>query len=341
MDSKKSKQTRLSRSNERAGLLRQANGEIEMLLLQISLDYKLFNPIPDPCSWMLNFSSDPNFKSIIRHIISPSFSTINFSTFKSDVRNITMDQYLKAASEFQDLDSISKEVSDPVLPEPSHAEPASDAAPSQPWRTGPKSFPKIRDSLVDSKVNKTPLKIIKYSYDQMKIDRDMYGLTSSFDSSTSVHRNLIVVKDNRVKHRRARVKRGPIYDILIYAPPHSGKSTLQNSSKDFIISGLDVGPCNRFLDTDDIFDWKHTTSRVTITNMPHLIAKAKYSVAIIPSEAEFIKRCEARKLVVQPGWYSGMVREATEADVVFHDDAMLSDLIAKHCRKRDLFRFKN
>jgi len=84
--------------------------------------------------------------------------------------------------------------------------------------------------------------------------------------------------------------------FLIYAPPHSGKTTFQQR----ISERLPVR------DTDVIRELDFYTE-IHITNMSHLLAQAITAIAILPSSGEFKSRCLSRSLPYQQSWYRDAV----------------------------------
>lgn len=116
-------------------------------------------------------------------------------------------------------------------------------------------------------------------------------------------------------------------NIMIYAPPHSGKSTVQSG---FIKFNTNVHPVKfeKFFDTDNFFtkinDYKST---VWFTNMPNLLKYAKYSIAIVPSRDCFMNRCRARGLNPLEEWYIGLWNDVKYADVVVYSNSWLSCIL--------------
>lgn len=106
---------------------------------------------------------------------------------------------------------------------------------------------------------------------------------------------------------RRRIKR------LIYAPPHSGKSTFVTNNKSRVIH-----------DTDYMSFWKlNKDIDICITNRHELIPFAEHSLAIIPNEQLFLSRCRLRGLEPEPAWYSDLLTSSKLASHSIHYDGYL------------------
>lgn len=114
------------------------------------------------------------------------------------------------------------------------------------------------------------------------------------------------------------------FDLLIYAPPHSGKST-------FIMAEL---PDRLWFDTDYLHYWTSTCVTYCVTNMANLIRHARRSIAFVPSKGVFVSRCEKRGLIVGESWYDGLVRDAQHATMVVSTDEYISEVVDKSVELR-------
>lgn len=103
-------------------------------------------------------------------------------------------------------------------------------------------------------------------------------------------------------------------NVVIYAPPCSGKTT-------FITEHLD--PSVQAADTDDVREWKSFHQGVIFTNRPDVILRAKTSVAVIPTKATFEARCRHRGLIVGQSWYDDVLHYAKQATYVIYSDEFL------------------
>lgn len=98
--------------------------------------------------------------------------------------------------------------------------------------------------------------------------------------------------------------------VMIYAPPCSGKSTLQKV-------GLNIHgrTFSKFTDTDDFLE--HRPFRpIVFTNMPNLLSRARFSIAVVPSRKVFNSRCKFRALTPLDEWYSGLWDDVKYCDIV-------------------------
>lgn len=105
---------------------------------------------------------------------------------------------------------------------------------------------------------------------------------------------------------------------LIYAPPNSGKSTWLASQ-----SGLNV------------YDTDHAelpaSPELVLTNRHNLLKYARKSIAIVPSKAEFNRRCTERGLDVKDQWYSDVLHNVYYADKVIISNAHVDEVLKKFC----------
>lgn len=108
---------------------------------------------------------------------------------------------------------------------------------------------------------------------------------------------------------------GVSFPLMIYACPGSGKSYFNRIT-------------HEFLDTDYMYLWPFLTDTGKyITNMPNVISKAVYSIALIPSRSVFEARCISKKLKPKPEWYSGLIRDTQYANVKLLSNKYLSEVI--------------
>lgn len=114
------------------------------------------------------------------------------------------------------------------------------------------------------------------------------------------------------------------FDALIYAPPHSGKTFYQEQ--------LDGStPCQ---DTDHL-PWNIFPAYV-ITNMPHLIQQAKHSIAILPLESTFGRRCGARGLNYNSSWFDDAFQFCLRASIFVRTDKHVLNAMEELGNWRDL-----
>lgn len=326
------------------------NGTIEMIAYRTVQDLRLFAP-PQPHSWMANFRTHPQFLSSIRKILSTKhnisstnyFNRLEEFDYKSEIESITMNEFLQTVGETEEADRQDHPVSVPCTStDVNNSRPltSTDVDRISVRRTNRRPLPTICDKISDPKVLSTIIENRPFNYNDLKKVNDGFTLTSSFYGNVKVKRSLLSVWPTKVRHNEQIVERSQLFDVLIYAPPYSGKSTLLTRDEDLIILSKNFGPLRKVMDTDDIFSWHKKDSNVTITNMPHLIRMAKYSIAFVPSEDEFIRRCKFRGLKVLKDWYSGMLRETGEADVKILTDDFIGDALKWLRRKSDLLTVK-
>jgi len=102
------------------------------------------------------------------------------------------------------------------------------------------------------------------------------------------------------------------FDFVVYAPPSSGKSTFNHTGE--------------FYDTDYMPAWNRLCPRKVITNMPHLLRNAKFSIAIVPSRETFELRCRDRGLDPLPSWYDDVLRECEAASITLYSENFVNDI---------------
>lgn len=125
-----------------------------------------------------------------------------------------------------------------------------------------------------------------------------------------------------IAKRRTRLHKGRAFPMLVYAPPHSGKTTRQSVPLHVAGDSTSV-----FSDTDDLFTANWKPEFVTFTNMGNLLTSSGFSIAILPSRDVFNARCRIRGLDPPDDWYDGSIRTALQADIAVFSDAYLSDVI--------------
>lgn len=149
---------------------------------------------------------------------------------------------------------------------------------------------------------------------------DLPIVDSSFEVATDAAQNLflnsITTDDHSSRTQRANIVENhlPIQYIadlyfentvipfLIYAPPHSGKTTLLQRINAHV----------SFRDTDNIRELDFYTE-FHITNMSHLLSQALTAIVILPSPGEFKERCLKRSLPYQVQWYQDLLNNANMA----------------------------
>lgn len=124
------------------------------------------------------------------------------------------------------------------------------------------------------------------------------------------------VKNEGVYERSLSLFEGLTVPVVVYAPPHSGKTTLLETVDQ---SKVDT------LDTDDLPTWDHLPE-VVVTNMPHLISRGKISYAVVPTRTTFIDRCIKRGLAPVPKWYNDMLKYSYLSTHRILSDAYLMDI---------------
>lgn len=117
------------------------------------------------------------------------------------------------------------------------------------------------------------------------------------------------------------------FDVVLYAPPSSGKSTFKQRNYTFRVPYSNVTlKSGNFSDTDDVFQWTAGRKPLLITNMPNLLRYGKFSIAVVPTKGTFISRCQNRGLLVQDEWYSDVLENVKGADLIIYSDAWMGDL---------------
>lgn len=163
------------------------------------------------------------------------------------------------------------------------------------------------------------------SSDQSRVISDKSEIVEHHSGSLSIYqRSLGLFTDLKVR-------------LLVYAPPHSGKTTFINTYNKSIcdIHGADyynslscVYSSQFIYDTDDIEKWSMFPFKV-ITNMPHLLTRADISVCILPDEKEFNSRLEKRGLDQKSSYYSDCLHYAVGATYLLRTNKYLSQVCAK------------
>lgn len=119
-------------------------------------------------------------------------------------------------------------------------------------------------------------------------------------------------------------------DVVIYAPPHSGKTTLAaevNAEVQRITNSSRVV----IHDTDDILNWT-VQPKIVVTNVSSILKNARSAISFLPSSVEFERRCRLRGLTPLTAsadvnsqmlrqWYSDAKTQCeTFSCVVYSDD---------------------
>lgn len=110
--------------------------------------------------------------------------------------------------------------------------------------------------------------------------------------------------------------RKPVFDLVVYAPPASGKTT-------FVERVRRKG--RHIVDTDDWSNYEHQSS-ICITNIPAMMKFGCEAIAVIPSPQEFIRRCNKRNLRHEATWYGDILRFSQWAKLVVMTDKHLSSI---------------
>lgn len=296
-------------------------GSLVMFVNDLRLEKSLFLP-PKPSAWMLQYYELENFSSIIRHIIGRKLNVTHrnlpIENLNSIFSSISLQDFLEYSSPTS-TQAVTSSSSDQSTKQDS---PVKRVSP----RTKINSHQFIemgRENLViadsDPKTVSVKMTVRPINYAELKNDNSVYELSNKYSGSIPVCRKLLTF--NTDFHASCgTVDRGSRFDILIYAPPHSGKTTFINSGLDVKMFGINFGSSTLVMDTDNMFQWMNVTSRVTLTNMSHLLKQARYSIAIVPKEETFLKRCKMRGLDPQSDWYSGMLLQSSICDVVLYTD---------------------
>lgn len=104
-------------------------------------------------------------------------------------------------------------------------------------------------------------------------------------------------------------------EIIIYAPPHSGKTECIRLIQHICSSPSDEklkAALSNVMDTDDIKQWSHHP-RIVFTNISSILKFAtKRAIAFLPDREEFNRRCEIRKLSPQPLWWTTAYENSRE-----------------------------
>lgn len=98
-------------------------------------------------------------------------------------------------------------------------------------------------------------------------------------------------------------------ELIVYAPPFSGKST--------IIEELRAKEIPVF-DTDDVLTWK-SKPKIIFTNIPSIVKYAKNAYSFMPSRNEFEARCRARQLDYSSGWYDDALTWSQTVNCCYSD----------------------
>lgn len=106
-----------------------------------------------------------------------------------------------------------------------------------------------------------------------------------------------------------------IIPVMIYAPPCSGKTHFQREHPS--VANTNNMPWNVF-------------PKVVISDRPHLLRQAIFSIAIIPTEREFRRRCLIRGQTYAPQHYNHAVTMSIRCDIRIQDNGFVSDLIREH-----------
>lgn len=103
-------------------------------------------------------------------------------------------------------------------------------------------------------------------------------------------------------------------DDLVYAPPASGKSTVNKGTF--------------YNDSDHLYHW-FMGAKNCVTNLHSMIRCAATSIAIIPDRKTFETRCKSRGLVYADSWYDDMIENCKGATCVVLSNRYLSEIIQK------------
>lgn len=121
------------------------------------------------------------------------------------------------------------------------------------------------------------------------------------------------VDSNDVYSLTQRYYKGKSFPFVLYACPGSGKTTFNHQNR-------------LFLDTDVMYLWPLMNgSPFIITNMPHLISSAVYSIAVIPSREKFKERCKHINGYAET-WYDDMIENAELATMRIYSNKFLSNI---------------
>lgn len=124
-----------------------------------------------------------------------------------------------------------------------------------------------------------------------------------------------------------------IPELIIYAPPHSGKTTFVKEVHDTwckcplkrLSGNIDYITHTHYLvDTDYCM---FSDNNIVITNRHELIKLGRQSVSLVPSEIVFRERCEMRGIKPGPSWYEDLLRNTSKSDILLTSDDWLGNLI--------------
>lgn len=103
------------------------------------------------------------------------------------------------------------------------------------------------------------------------------------------------------------------FDIAIFAPPHSGKSTLQKKFQHLVA------------DSDTALLWS-TYRRVLVTNVLSLLKYGKQSFVVLPTKRKFFERLTLRRIEYSDDWYDGIINNIPSTAHILRTDEYILNI---------------
>lgn len=117
------------------------------------------------------------------------------------------------------------------------------------------------------------------------------------------------------------------YDVVFYVPPESGQ-------QDNIVSTVEEAVTVRIPDTTHMSAWTYKPSAI-ITDMPHLLEKARFGISLLPREKQWIARTKATdKKKAKTAYHNLCYYAVRHSDVVLRTNATLFEALINWKRKR-------
>lgn len=301
--------------------------------LQRRLDIEARYGVATEHSFLLKYNTSKNFFPTIRRIILNkygSWSDIVVKNLNDDLLAITEDVFISEITKIENP-HLQESPSVVAIPEPTFVirQPVSQAIDDCFWECTPLTEPIVPIPVTaDSKV------VFSEACAEVKIsENDVVTVAKSLASvdETTTRRVSHISHDGEftVVHRfLTQVQRGRTFDLLIFAPPRSGKTTflrkVDNTSDPVYLAGIELH--DNISVTNDLLSPHYRSKPVTLTDMPNLITAARFSIALVPSEDVYIARCRMNKLEPLASWYSELLQACMHADVVIYSDLYLSEV---------------
>lgn len=121
------------------------------------------------------------------------------------------------------------------------------------------------------------------------------------------------------------------YDVVIFAPPNSGQE--QN-----IVSTTEDTVTVRIPDTAHMSAWTYKPSAI-LTDMPHMLAKARLGISLLPRENHWAKRTNASDKAEAKRAYNELCHHALKhSKIVLRSNATLFEALTNWKRKRKILQ---